>query len=162
MDIFEQLYFTKEQIFFIDFLIKIYFLLDYYTHVFLSFFFFFNIHLFLDVDPHFYLEKQNQFSDDSISLHRGWLLNCVAKRILMTSKREKKQKLFPFWNPNSFNLLNSINGSKDIVFHWFVICQTGVVNHLRFWWILAIPITNSKLFSTTKTRKQKRCMTSVS
>ena len=41
MDIFEQLYFTKEQIFFIDFLIKIYFLLDYYTHVFLSFFFFF-------------------------------------------------------------------------------------------------------------------------
>ena len=70
MDIFEQLYFTKEQIFFIDFLIKIYFLLDYYTHVFLSFFFF-NIHLFLDVDPHFYLEKQNQFSDDSISLHRG-------------------------------------------------------------------------------------------
>ena len=39
MDIFEQLYFTEEQIFFIDFLIKIYFLLDYYTHVFLSFFF---------------------------------------------------------------------------------------------------------------------------
>lgn len=142
MDIFEQLYFTEDQIFFTDFLIKIYFLLVYYTHLFL-FFFFFNTYLFLDVDTHFYLEKQNQFSNDSISLHRGWLLNCVAKRILMTSKKEKKQKLFPFWNLNSFNLLNSINGSKDIVFHWFVICQTGIVNHLRFWWILAIPITNS-------------------
>jgi len=39
VDIFEQLYFTEEQIFFIDFLIKIYFLLVYYTHVFLYFFF---------------------------------------------------------------------------------------------------------------------------
>ena len=38
VDIFEQLYFTEEQIFFIDFLIKIYFLLVYYTHVFLYFF----------------------------------------------------------------------------------------------------------------------------
>ena len=47
MDIFEQLYFTKEQIFFIDFLIKIYFLLDYYTHVFLSFFFFLTYIFFL-------------------------------------------------------------------------------------------------------------------
>ena len=60
-----------------------------------------NIHPFLHVDAHFYLKLPN----DSLSLHRGWFLNFVAKEFWWFLKKEKNQILFLFWNLRQFQSL---------------------------------------------------------
>ena len=69
---------------------------------------------------------KNQFpNDDSISLHRGWFLNCVAKTILMTSKKGEKSKVVFLWNPK---LLQSLECYK-----WFSIYYISLICHISNW-----------------------------
>lgn len=72
----------------------------------------------------FLVWKTNQSPSDSVFLHMGWFFHFVVKGFWWFLKKEKNQKLIPFWN---LQLLLSLEYHKcfiDVAFHWSLICQT--------------------------------------